>query len=264
MHEILLLYLAVGCLAGLLSGLFGVGGGIVIVPLLALALPSQGIAEHLVMRLAVATSLASIIATSISSVIAHQRRGAVQWRWVQRLAPGIVLGVAAGAVLAENLPGALLKQLFAVFLLYVAARLLLTRPAPAAAPGQAPATWRDRLAGIGIGGLSAIIGIGGGTLTVPYLVRRQLAMAQAVATSSACGLPIAIAGALAYLYLGWNRPDLPAYSSGYIYWPAFAGIALCSTACAPGGAWLAHRLPALQLKRLFALLLCLISARLLW
>lgn len=262
MPEILLFYLAIGCLAGVLSGLFGVGGGIVIVPLLAMAFPSQGIADGLVMVMAVATSLATIVATSISAVAAHHRRGAVQWPWVLRLAPGILLGAAAGAVVAEGLPARTLKLAFALFLLFVAARLVF---APSRSGGAARiSVWINGAAGLGIGLLSAIIGIGGGTLTVPYLAKRGVAMAQAVATSSACGLPIAVAGAAMYLYLGWQRPDLPPLSYGYIYLPAFAGIALCSALFAPLGAKLAHRLPATGLKRLFALLLLLVSARLLY
>lgn len=263
MSEVLLLYAAVGCLAGALSGLFGVGGGVVIVPLLAMAFPSQGIADDLVMVMAVATSLATIIATSTSAVLAHQRRGAVQWPWVWRLSPGILLGAAAGAVVAEHLPGRALKLAFALFLLFVAARLVFAKHRVDGG-GVRVSGLVNAAAGLAIGLLSAIVGIGGGTLTVPYLVKRRVAMAQAVATSSACGLPIAMAGALTYLYLGWHRPGLPPFSYGYIYLPAFAGIALCSILFAPLGARLAHRLPATGLKRCFAALLVLVSGRLLY
>lgn len=261
MHEVLFFYLAVGGLAGVLSGLFGVGGGIIIVPLLAMALPSQGIADELVMLLAVATSLATIIATSFSAVLAHHRRKAVQWPWVMKLAPGILLGAAIGATVAEHLPSPALKLAFALFLLFVAARLLFAKPS--AAPGAEASRYVNASAGLAIGLLSAIIGIGGGTLTVPYLVKHRVSMAHAVATSSACGLPIAAAGALTYLLLGWQRQDLPPLCIGYIYVPAFAGIALSSTLFAPLGAKLAHRLPAAGLKRCFAALLILISGRLL-
>ncbi|WP_156303056.1 sulfite exporter TauE/SafE family protein, partial [Methylogaea oryzae] len=129
MSDVFLLYGAVGAVAGVLSGLFGVGGGVVIVPLLAMVFPSQGIADELVMVMSVATSLASIIATSVSAVAAHQRRGAVQWPWVWRLAPGILSGAAVGAVLAEHLPGRTLKLAFALFLLFVAGRLLFAKRA---------------------------------------------------------------------------------------------------------------------------------------
>lgn len=261
MHEILL-YLAVGCLAGVLSGLFGVGGGVVIVPLLAMAFPAQGFAENLVMVMAVATSLATIVATSISAVFAHHRLGAVQWPWVWRLAPSILLGATAGAVVAEGLPGQALKLAFALFLLFVAARLVFSKNGVDG--GSDVSAVVNTVAGFSIGLLSAIIGIGGGTLTVPYLVKRQVVMRHAVATSSACGLPIAVAGVLTYLYLGWNQPDLPPLSYGYIYLPAFVGIALCSALFAPLGAKLAHRLPATGLKRLFVLLLVLVSGCLLY
>lgn len=262
MHEAFLFYLAVGCLAGVLSGLFGVGGGIVIVPLLATAFPAQGFAEERVMVMAVATSLATIVVTSISAVIAHHRRGAVQWLWVWRLAPGILFGAAAGAMLAADLPGRVLKLAFAVFLLFVAARLLLAENRFNGVARVSPVV--NTGAGFCIGLLSAIIGIGGGTLTVPYLVRCQVRMQSAVATSSACGLPIALAGMLTYLFLGLHQADLPPLSYGYIYLPAFAGIALCSALFAPLGAKLAHRLPAVALKRWFAVLLVLVSGRLLY
>lgn len=262
MYEILLCYFAIGCVAGVLSGLFGVGGGIVIVPLLAMAFPAQGFAEALVMLMAVATSLATIVATSISAVLAHQRRGAVQWLWVWRLVPGILLGAAIGAIVAEGLPGRVLKLVFALFLLFVAMRLVYIKSRDANTARVSRAV--NAAAGFGIGLLSAIIGIGGGTLTVPYLVKRHVTMQQAVATSSACGLPIALAGTLTYMYLGWNRPDLPPLSLGYIYLPAFAGIAACSALFAPLGAKLAHHLPAAKLKRWFAVLLVLVSARLLY
>lgn len=258
MLDVLPFYLAVGALAGLLSGLFGIGGGIVVVPLLAWIFPSQGFADERVMVTAVATSLASIVFTSISSVRAHHRLGALRRDWVWRLAPGMLCGTGLGALAGDRLPSGTLKFLYALFLLYVAVRLVLVGTKTVEGGQQ---RWRVAGAGLGIGALSAILGIGGGTLTMPYLARRGLAMKNAVAVSSACGLPIALGGAAAYVWLGWQRADLPPYSFGYIYLPALFGIAACSAWTAPWGARLAHRWPAQRMKRLFVLLLALVAAR---
>jgi uncharacterized membrane protein YfcA len=211
------------------------------------------------MVMAVATSLASITFTSLASVRAHHRLGAVRLDWVKRLAPGMVCGTAFGALAGDWLPSGTLKFLYALFLLYVAGRLAFVRTETV--EGGQGERWRCAGAGLGIGALSAILGIGGGTLTVPYLARRGLAMKHAVAVSSACGLPIALGGATAYAWLGWQRADLPPYSFGYIHLPALAGIAACSAWTAPWGARLAHRWPAQRMKRLFALLLVLVAAR---
>ncbi|HLF97938.1 MAG TPA: sulfite exporter TauE/SafE family protein, partial [Methylococcaceae bacterium] len=164
-----------------------------------------------------------------------------------------------GALAGDGLPARALKFLYALFLLYVAARLVLVRT-ETGRDGQGD-RWRIAATGLGIGALSAVLGIGGGTLTVPYLARQGLAMKNAAAVSSACGLPIALGGAATYAWLGWPRADLPPFSFGYIYLPALFGIAACSAWTAPWGARLAHRLPAQRMKRLFAVLLALVAAR---
>jgi hypothetical protein len=259
--EAWLVYLAVGAIAGLLAGLFGVGGGLVIVPALAWVFSTQGVDPALIMHLALGTSLTTIVLTAISSVRAHHRRGAVRWVIVHRLAPGIVVGTLAGAVIADALPTHALRQFFAVFELTVAA-LLWWNHQPAGHRGL-PGAAGMGLAGGGIGVVSALVGIGGGTLTVPFLTWCKVHLREAVATSSACGLPIAIAGATGYLVMGLGNPSLPAQATGYIYWPAFAGIALTSVLLAPVGARLAHTLPVNQLRKLFALFLAVIGVRML-
>lgn len=256
-----LAYLALGAFAGVLAGLFGVGGGLVIVPVLVLLFQQQGIASEVLVHLAVGTSLATIVFTSVSSVYAHHRRGAVQWFAVARLAPGIVIGAWIGAVLAERLPGVQLRTLFGVFELLVALQMGLALKA--SAHRSLPGRMGMGIAGAVIGAVSAIVGIGGGTMTVPFLQWCNMPMRHAVATSAACGLPIAIAGTLGFVISGWGKVVLPELSSGFLYWPAFAGIVAASVVFAPLGARLAHALPAAQLKRFFALFLAFLGLRML-
>lgn len=249
----LYLYLAVGALAGVLAGLFGVGGGLVIVPVLAFVFERSGIAPNVLMHLAIGSSLTTIVFTSFASVRAHHRRGAVEWRVVGRLAPGIVTGALLGAVVADWLPSADLRRIFGVFELAVAVQLGLgLKPGPHRSLPGGPGLFA---AGGVIGTLSAIVGIGGGTLTVPFLTWNNVSMRNAVATSAACGMPIAVAGAAGFAVAGWGEPALPSASTGYLYWPAIGGVVAASMLLAPLGARLAHTLPGGLLKRLFALFL---------
>ena len=259
--ETLLLYLAVGAFAGTLAGLFGVGGGLVIVPVLVFIFKGQGINEAVIMHLAVGTSLATIVFTAISSVRAHHKRGAVRWDVARRLTPGIVAGALLGAAIADAMPAPVLRIFFAVFELTVAG-LLWWNHQPAA-HRSLPGTVGMGVAGGVIGAVSSIVGIGGGTLTVPFLTWCNVHLRNAVATSSACGLPIALAGALGFVVMGWNEAQLPALTSGYIYWPAFAGIGIASVLFAPLGAKLAHALPVATLRKFFALLLAALGVRML-
>jgi uncharacterized membrane protein YfcA len=257
------LYLGFGSLAGILSGMFGIGGGVVIVPFLVWRFDREGFPAESIMVMAVATSLATILLTSVSAVYAHHRRGAVDWAAVGGMAPGILAGAVAGSLIADVLPVPWFKLIFGAFLLYVAGRLAWESrsvSAHALSPG------RRLLAGAGlaIGAVSAILGIGGGTLSVPFLVRCRYSIRQAVAISSACGFPIALAGTAAYIALGQGRAGLPAGSLGYVYLPAFAGIIPTSIAFAPVGAHLAHGLPSPRLRRLFALVVLALGCKLFW
>jgi uncharacterized membrane protein YfcA len=256
-----LIYLALGAFAGTLAGMLGVGGGLVIVPVLAWVFVGFGFDSGVIMHLAVGTSLATIVFTSISSVRAHHRRGAVQWPAVWRLMPGIVLGVMVGALVAERLPTAALRNVFGIFELLVAAQMgfSLLPEARRSLPGRLGMT----LAGSVIGALSAIVGIGGGTLTVPFLLWCGVAMRQAVATSAACGLPIAVAGAVAFAWTGSGNTALPPLSLGYLYLPALLGVAVTSILFAPLGAHLAHRLPTRVLRRFFAVFLAVLGIKML-
>lgn len=257
----LIAYLAIGAFSGVLAGLFGVGGGAVMVPALMLLFGALGTGGDWLAHLAVGTSLATIIGTGAASTLAHHRRGGVRWDIVWPLAPWIVIGALAGAALAGGIPSLWLQRIFAVFLAYVGARLLMTSTT-SAAPHPLPGHAGLAIVGGGIGLLSSLVGIGGGTLTVPFLNSRGIEMRQAVGTSAACGLPIAVAGALGFVLVGWGRSELPDWSSGFVYWPAVLAMLLASIPTAPFGARLAHSLPVALLKRLFGVLLLLIAARL--
>lgn len=259
--EILLLYLLLGAFVGVVAGLFGVGGGLIIVPALLFIFHGSGMSATVVMHMAIGTSLATIMVTSLSSVRAHHQHGAVLWPAVIKLTPGIVAGTLLGAYIVNQLPNAALRIIFGVFELLVAAQMAFG--IKASAHRQLPGWWGMSVTGAIIGKVSAIIGIGGGTLTVPFLVWCNTGIRQAVATSAACGLPIAVAGTAGFVVMGWNAPQLPAWSTGYIYWPAFAGIALASVLSAPLGARLAHSLPVAKLKLYFALLLVFLGVRML-
>ena len=249
----LLLYLVLGAAAGTLAGLFGVGGGIIIVPVLVLSFAAQGFDQAVLTHLAVGTSLATIIFTSINSVLEHQRKGAVLWPVFAWMTLGILLGAGLGAMTAAAIQGPVLQKIIGVFAIIIAVQMALELKPKASrtVPGK-PAL---ALAGGVVGWASAIFGIGGGSLTVPFLTWRSVPMQQAVATSSATGLPIALSGALSFIVVGWSQPQLPEGAFGFVYLPALVGIALTSMFFARYGARLAHRLSPRLLKRLFALLL---------
>ena len=255
----LLLYLAVGAAAGTLAGLFGIGGGTVIVPVVIFALAAQGVSPEVLTHMAVATSLTTIVFTSISSIRTHHQKGAVDWRLVGLMAAGIVLGTALGSVLVADVPGPVLQQIIGVFALLVSVQMFFgLQPAR----GDLPVTaGKDVFAGGVIGFASSWFGIGGGTFTVPYLTWRGEDMRRAVATSAACGFPIALTGSISNVVTGWGNPLLPEWSSGFIYWPAVLGIGLASVPFARVGARLAHRLDQKVLKKAFAALLAAVGVK---
>ncbi|MBK1872961.1 MULTISPECIES: sulfite exporter TauE/SafE family protein [unclassified Marinobacter] len=253
------IYLILGAFAGTLAGLFGIGGGLIIVPVLIFSFGAQGFSLEIAAHMAVGTSLATIVFTSLSSIRSHHGHGAIRWDIFRPMAFGIIVGALLGAWTAALLSGAVLELIIGVFVILVGLKMLLdVNPAPGRNVAGKPGL---TAAGAGIGWASAIFGIGGGTLTVPYLSWSNVRMQQAVGTSAACGLPIAIAGALGNAWTGWNQPALPEYSLGFIYLPAFIGIILTSVLFARVGANLAHRLNARVLKRVFAILLLLVGLR---
>ncbi|MGV6857617.1 MAG: sulfite exporter TauE/SafE family protein [bacterium] len=254
-------YLLLGSVAGTAAGLLGIGGGLLIVPVLAWLFSAQGMEAGVVMHLAIGTSLASIVFTSLSSIRAHHRHRAVHWEVVTHLAPGIVIGALLGAAIADWLPGKPLQRIFGVFELLVALQMLANaRPSP---HRQLPGSAGMGLAGGVIGAVSSLVGIGGGTLTVPFLYACNVSLREAIATSAACGLPIALAGSLGFVLSGLDNPATPSGALGYVYLPALLGVVLTSVAFAPLGAGLTHRLPVGHIKKVFALLLLALAWKLL-
>lgn len=246
-------YLVLGALAGTMAGLYGVGGGLIIVPALSLAFEWQGVAPEVTMHLAVGTSLATILVTGSASAWGHYRRDSIRCDWLLALLPGLMLGAVGGVFVAGSLSGGRLGTLFGLFVLLVALTMALGRgPRPGRmAPGRAVMG----LAGAVIGGISALFGIGGGTLSVPWLTRCGATMTQAVGTSAACGLPIALFGAGTFVAMGWGEPLLPDGAVGFVMLPAFLGVVLASVPCAHLGVRLAHHLSARTLRLSFAALL---------
>jgi len=259
--EWLLAYLALGAVVGFFAGLLGVGGGGIMVPILTSFFLAQNFGAESV-HLALATSMASIVLTSVSSIRSHHRHGAILWPVVWQLSPAIVIGTLMAALLAGLLSSLFLAIFFCCFMTYVAVQMLLNiKPS---ASRQLPGWFGMSLTGWLIGAVSALVAIGGGSLTVPFLSYCNVRMQKAVATSAACGVPIALFGAIGNIAGGWHHTDLPAHATGFVYWPAVLGIALASTPAARLGAQLAHRLPAEKLKRLFALFVAAVGSYLIF
>lgn len=256
-------YLVLGLVAGFVAGLLGVGGGLIIVPVLVFIFAAQHFPEQYAMHLALGTAMASIIFTSISSFRAHNAHGAVNWQIWRDIGPGIIIGTLLGTVLAAFLSTLFLKVFFVGFVFYAGTQMLLDiKPKAARA---LPGWFGMYVAGNVIGAVSSLVGIGGGTLSVPFMTWCNVKLHQAIGTSAAIGLPIAIAGTLGYIANGWGaRAALPDYSLGFVYVPALAAIVATSMLTAPLGARLAHRLPVKKLKKIFAFLLYGLGIRMLF
>mgnify|MGYP001823047956 CR=1 FL=1 len=255
-------YCCVGAVVGIMAGLLGVGGGCIIIPILVYTMSHQGVSHEHVMHLALGTSLACIIFSSISSLKAHHDRGAVHWDIVRRITTGIVAGTFFGSFFASILSTKTLTVIFALFLLFVSAQLLMNRkPAQSRDLPGIPGMFS---AGSGIGFVSSLVGIGGGSLSVPFFVWCNLSIHHAIGTSAAFGLPIAVAGTIGYIFNGWGAPNLPDFSIGFVYLPALFGIAAISVFTAPIGVKIAHSLPVDKLKRIFAFLLMIVGIKMLF
>lgn len=244
---------------GFLAGLLGIGGGMLMVPFITIILSGRGVGPDLAVKMAIATSMATIIFTSVSSVRAHHKRGAVRWDIVKRLSPGIVLGsIVSSLGVFALLKGSWLAVFFGAFVSFSATQMFLDKkPKPTR---QMPGTGGQLAAGGVIGFLSGLVGAGGGFISVPFMTWCNVAIHNAVATSAALGFPIAVANVTGYVIAGQGVQDLPAGSFGYIWLPALAVIALCSVFTAPLGARAAHALPVSKLKRVFASILYLLAA----
>lgn len=259
--EWLACYGALGAVVGFFAGLLGIGGGGIMVPLLTTLFAMQGFPRQHIVHLALATSMAAIVITALASVRAHQAHRAIMWPIVGLMTPGILAGTFLSAYMAALIPARPLALVFVVFMAYVSIQMLLNiKPKP---NRQLPGRFLLTLVGVGIGGLSALVAIGGGSLTVPFLTWCNIKLQNAIATSAAIGLPIAIAGTLGYWAGGEKLSDLPLHSEGFIYLPAVIAISALSILTAPWGARLAHRLPVKLLKKIFAAMLMLLSVKML-
>ncbi|WP_373018496.1 sulfite exporter TauE/SafE family protein [Thiomicrorhabdus sp.] len=255
------IYIITGAFVGFAAGLLGIGGGLIIVPVLT-SVFAYFLETEQIIHLAIGTSLATILITSLSSVKAHHGHEAVRWDLVKQLVIGVLIGAFLGGWSSQFVASNILGYLFATMEVLIALNMLLAmKPSP---HREIPGLAGNTFAGIGIGSLSSLVGIGGGTLTTPYLVWNNVSMHQAIATSSAVSLPVAFAGTFGFLIGGLNAADLPAYATGYIYWPAFIGIVIASVFTAPLGAKLAHQLPVSLLKRGFGIFLLILAAKMLF
>ena len=254
-----LAYLALGLLVGFLAGMLGIGGGVVIVPLLVLMFTAQHLPPDRVLHLALGTSLASIVFTSLASVCAHHARNAVRWDIVRAGTPGIIVGTLLGTLFAEHLSARYLAIIFTLFVLFSSAQMLRERkPKPTRVlPGKL-GTW---IASLSIGALCSLVGVAGGILIVPLLSMCNVPMRNSIGTSAALGLPISMAGAAGYIMTGLGQSHLPPYSIGYIYIPALSGLVLGSFVTVPFGARIAHAIPVARLKQTFAVVLSLLAVK---
>jgi len=254
-------YLMIGAAVGFLAGLLGVGGGMVMVPMLVFVFKAKGFpAEHM-MHLSLATSMATIVFTSLSSVRAHHSHGAVDWRVARAMAPGIVAGALSATLVAGFVPTRPLAVFFAVFMLYASLQMFFeVKPKPS---HQLPGAAGLFGVGAGIGALSSALAAGGAFLSIPFLARCNVPLKRAIGTAAANGFPIAVAGAAGYVLNGLRVEGLPEGSLGFVYLPALALIVTASMPLAPLGARLAHRLPVKRLRIVFAFLLLGLALRML-
>ena len=255
-------YLALGAFVGFFAGLLGIGGGAAMVPVLAFIYAAKGFDPAQVIHLALGTSMATILFTSVSSVRAHHRHGAVNWQIVRRMTPGIVIGTFGGALLASALDVRVLAIVFTLLIYYISAQMFFgKKPASGAMPLSS--TGLNLASGL-IGVISSLTATGGAALVVAYLVKRGTAIHHAIGSAAAIGWPLAAAGTTGFLMTGFGQPGIPAYSLGFIYLPALAGIVIASVLLAPLGARLAHRTPGALLKKIFAALLFTLATKMLF
>ncbi len=260
--SLIAILLLMGMGGGFAAGLLGIGGGMVLVPFITMIFSARQFPPELVVHMAIATSLGTILFTSLSSVRAHHAHGAVLWPVARLLAPGILVGSWIGPWIGKQMNTAVLALVFALFVAFSATQMLLNKKP--AAQRELPGPLGMSAAGGGIGIVAGLVGAGGGFISVPFMSWCNVKIHNAVATSAALGFPIALAGTLSNVYFGWKAPGLPPGSLGYIYVPALAVIALASVTMAPLGARAAHRMPVAGLKRIFAIVLYALAAYMLW
>ena len=259
-----LAYLVIGAIAGFFAGLFGIGGGTIIVPMLLLLLPQAGVPDAQLMAMALGTSFATIVFTSISSAWQHRKLGNVDFRVFRYLVPALMASVFVFGYLVSGLPKAKLMKMFAAMMLLLAIKMLIASKQKTA-PLVKPLTARVQIiAGVVIGALSSFAGIGGGAFIVPFLNSRGFEMKRAIGTSSACGVLLAIGATIGFMLSGSRFADMPAYSIGFVYLPAFVGIVSASVFTSRLGAMAANRLPVSVLKKAFGAFLCFVAVMMLF
>jgi len=257
-----LAYPLLGIVVGFLAGLFGIGGGSIMVPMLTSLFLVQGFPREQVVHMALGTSMAAIVLTSVSSFRAHHARGAVNWEIVRRITPGILAGTFFGTFIASHLDTVPLAVFFACFLGFVASQLLCDiKPKPSR---ELPSRFGMIVVGLFIGFISALVAIGGGSLSVPFMIWCNVEARRAIGTSAAIGFPIALAGTVGYLVNGGTVEGMPPYTLGYIHLPALALVGGVSVLAAPLGAACAHRMPVVRLRKFYAGMLILLALKMLY
>ena len=257
-----IVYLLMGLFVGFFAGLLGIGGGLILVTLMVYVFTLQGFPADRLLHLALGTSITSIVFTSISSLRAHHKHGAVRWDILRIAVPGLVVGTLLGTVVADHLKSKYLAIFFVVFVYYSAVRMFANvKPKPTRQlPGKAGMT----AAAVVVGIISSLVGVGGGVMTIPLMSHCNVPMRQAIGTSAALGLPIAIAGTVGFMATGLGKDHLPALSVGYVYLPALAGIVIGTFITVPWGARMTHRMPVTTLTKIFAVILFILATRMLW
>ena len=257
-----IIYLLMGLFVGFFAGLLGIGGGLILVTLMVYLFTMQGFPADRLLHLALGTSITSIVFTSMSSLRAHHKHGAVRWDILRTAVPGLVIGTLLGTVVADQLKSKYLAIFFVIFVYCSAVQMFANvKPKPTRQlPGKSGMT----LAAIIVGIVSSLVGVGGGVMTIPLMSHCNVPMRQAVGTSAALGLPIAIAGTMGFIVTGLGKDHLPALSLGYVYLPALAGIVIGTFFTVPGGAKKAHSMPVTRLKKIFAVILFVLATKMLF
>lgn len=257
-----IVYLLMGLFVGFFAGLLGIGGGLILVTLMVYLFTVQGFPEDRILHIALGTSITSIVFTSISSLLAHHKHGAVRWDIVRVAVFGLIVGTLLGTLVADQLKTKYLAIFFVIFVYYSAMQMFVNaKPKPSR---QLPGRLGLNLASVLIGVLSALVGVGGGIMTIPLMSMCNVPMRNAIGTSAALGLPIAIAGTIGFIATGLGKDHLPPFSVGYVYLPALIGIVIGTLVTVPWGAKMAHTLPVSRLKKIFAVILFILATRMLW
>ncbi len=254
---------ALGLFTGFLAGVLGIGGGMMTVPFITYILTQRGVSADLAVKMAIATAMSAVVFISISNVRAQQKRGAIRWDIFKTITPGIVLGsLITSALLFNILKGQALAVFFGLFICYSATNMLAAKKPLATKTMPNPA--KQGLMGVFIGLVSGMLGAGGAFISVPYMMARNVPLHNAIATSAAFGMPLAIMSTCGFIYTGWGQTGLPAHSFGFVYLPALVILATASSVMAPVGVRFAHHLNVVLLKRFFAFALYLQAAYMLW